>query len=807
MAFDDLLSGVEGMLARAGEGARQYTHFRPGDTWGTGMPSSRLALPEGLGEAVDISALPGDTAEVMSGLTKWHSVIGKAMEPALAPATMASVGFPAAALLGAGYAEPETTGFRMTEDMALTDPSATFATTSRVGRLLKHAAPGFEASGLPDMKGPWRKLAAEISGRASDKGAGFLATVGEFLVDSLPSFRLYRQESGDELAAVKATAMVASQIEFLDEWANFNFEGESASVVLREWHNLIRSGEGNADVAMDGVFKIAQALEWIQHPELVISPAVGLSYVNLDEDQAVTGLRVLQFPQRQVQDLTPDDVKARIAAADALHPSGLTEPLVDNVRFLLSEALGAPDEDPTEFFELWRRDGQPRDLNDVGHIAGVDFAPSIGQMRRAIEIVASESGNIAGQVVTPEEINGIVFEAAAKQGFITPGVMFDLLTGKGIPGLKSLRDVDAGTDFTRFRATPRQLRLTPEVPEARDAITVTLESASDGTFKVMSEDGSSAFRNRATGFLSHNGRQATVPVMPRRLKDAKVEFERQAAEGATGQFWELDISAEHPALSEGPQLMISMAASSTEEEARRAQQILAAIQRAGVTASSRALPSHMSARRNADGQVEVVPQRSHGVSFETVADLQAVAAAAADPESPLARVLDDQVDLRFYVNTEMDAPPGTVKQWETFVTDKNGRTGAVLTRDGHRHRTDQVFHYQLEGRANAGEAQPVQFTALQSVDETEPWAAGDTIYMVIPPHGEMRSPTFSHERELLTDDPNWVVSMTRQRNGNVAVGLPQDEDGGVSTMQAKLAHELLTSLGRSQITMGVASDE
>jgi len=806
MAFDDLLSGVEGLLVNAGEEARKFTHFRPGDTWGTGMPSSRLRLPDRRGAPIDISGLPPDTAEVVGGLTRWHSVLGKAMEPALAPATMAAVGFPAAALLGAGYAEPETSGFRLTEDTGLTDPSATFATTSRVGRMLSHAAPGFDEQGLPDNRGPWRKLANEIVGQATNKGAGFLEVAGNHLVENLPSFRLYRQESGDEQAAVKAAAMVASQIEFLDEWAGFDFEGDSAALVLREWHNLIRSGEGNADVAMDGILKVAQALEWVQHPELVIAPAVGLSYMNLDDDQAVVGLRVLQYPQVGAEELTPEDVAARLAAAEAIHPSGLIEPLVDNVRFLLEDAVGGPSEHPDEFFEMWRQDGTPRSLNDVGHIAGVDGAPSIAQMRRAIEIVASESGVIAGQQVTPEEINGIVFDVAAEHDFVTPGVMFDLITGSDIPSMENMLQADVGTDFTRYRSRPGQLTLQPTVPDPGKAITVTVEAASDGTFKVMSEDGSSTFRNRAVGFLTHNGRQATVPVQPRRVEDTKVEFSRLSAEGAVGQLWELDVTASHPAFGEGPQLMVSMPSSSDEQGNEHAQRILAAIEREGGTVRSRALPGHLASRPGPEGEIVEVPQRTHAVSFDTVADLHRVAAAAANAQSRLAAVLDENVDLRFYVNTPMDAPPGTVQRWETFTADKWGRLSAVQSIDGERHRTDQIPHYELEGRAMGGESQPMAPTALQSIDGSMPWEDGDTIYMVVPPYGEQRSPTFSHLREDIQDDPSWVVTMVRQANGNIAVRLPPDEDGMVSTMQAKQAHELLSALGRRQISMGV-SDE
>lgn len=807
MAFDDLLAGVEGLVAKAGDSARNYLSFAGDHAFGTGMPASRLTPPDELQTMADLSMLPSDTGEAFGRFDRWHSALGHAVRPAVAGAAMAAVGFPAAALLGAGYDDSGMgTSLRMTDDVPLARPEGTFATTTDVGRFLKLATPGLNDLGLPDSKSTWKGLAKQVSPEANDLGAGFLEVTARHLAQELPTLRQYTRESGDPMAPAKAMAMLLAQLDFAENWDRFSFEGESAGPALAEWRKMVTTGRGTEAIAIDAITKVAKAVEWVQHPELYVAPAAGLAYINMDEDEPAVGLRVLQWQAKAYDELTPQEIAGRVNAASALHPSGLVEMLVDNVRDLLHEAMGSPLGDPAEFIAEWRaQGGAPLDEKDNGHVTGLPGAPSLLQARKALETVAAEAGRVQDQPVTPAEINAIIRDVAGDRPF--PGPLFDLITGKGIPALGQIATLDLDTDLTRYRSRPRDLRMSPEVGDPGQSLEVMIEGAADGSFKVMSEDGSSAFRNRAVGFLPHNGRHATVPVRPRGVVDAKASFAGAVGAGTPGDLWELDVTEKHPAFAEGPKLMVSYPSAASAEAARTIARVTRALQAAGMTATTESLPPHMGTERDDEAGLRQTPMRSEVLSLATVSDLHRIAADAQDPESAIGKLMSEvAMQVRFYVNTAMDAPPGTVRQWETFATDERGRLTATLTADGAAHRTDQVPHWRLPDHAIGSEAAPPNRGVLSARDGSgEPWSEGPTVWVRVPAHGSGEVAEFSHSREDFEGEE--VVEVHRRPNGNVSIRLPADEDGTVESVTAKAAHEIMSLFGRSNLSLGVQSDE
>lgn len=792
MPYDDLLDGVESLIEEAPPEAREHLNFREADNYGTGMASKSLNGPATLSPLAD--GLPPDTAEVFAGFQKWHKAFGNAVNTAAGPAAMAAVGFPAAGLLGQGSAKEEefgTLNLQMNDDSGLDNPEDTFGTTSKVNRLLN---PDFSED-VDGVRG-WDKLAVELGG--GRQSAGFLQAVGNHLVQALPSLRQYAQISGDANANLKAVSMLAAQMEFADEWPTFNFEGGSAAIVLKEWHKLVTTGSGNADVAVDGITKIAKAAEWIQHPELLISPTVALSYMNLDESQATVGLRIAQWQERSIESLSEDDIASRLRAVESMHPSGLMEPLVDNVRKLMTRALGGPEEDLELWIERWRERGKPLALNNVGHVAGApQGAPSTTQMKLAVETVARETGRVRDVPVTPEEINSIIREEFETTGTPLGGQMEEILTGRGVPTLESLHNIDQDTDFRRFRARSRTIRLNADPKQAVDSTAVTVEAASDGSYKVMSDDGASAFRNRAVGFLNHNGRQATVPVRPRASTDAKTEFTHSISEGQPGAYFDLDIVEIHPAFGEKPQLMISTQSSGGEQLRN---QVVSGLRALGVASEAEALPPHLRTVRDEDGNLSEIAYQADVFTFDRVADLMDISTKVQG--TPMGSLVNDDVALlQFYVNTDMDQPPGTVKQWETFVRDQHGRTTVSDTRKGLGSRTDQIPHFRLADQVEDGPG-VMSVNAVERMDG-ELWSAGETVHLYVPVYGASQVPVTSHDPDDLAQFPqDQVVTATRKPNGNVVIGLPKGDDGKVETMLAKMSHEIFKNLGRSQISLG-----
>lgn len=799
MSNDDMLAVIEELVDAGSPESRAHLNYSQGDNFGTGLPGLRVPAPKTF--VPNVGQLPPDTAEGFSGFQKWHNAFGDSINSAIGPAAMAAVGMPAAGLLGTG-ARAERPPFHSAifrqedDDEPLANPQDTFGLTSNVGRHLKM---NFDA----DMHGSlgWQKLADNYGG--DSMSAGFLAAFGEHITQALPSYRQYASNSGDPNAQLKATAFIVSQIEFADEWPDFDFEGETGPLVMKEWHSLLTTGRGNADVAVDGVTKFLRAVEWVQHPELLISPVVALSYANLDDDQAAVGVKVAQWQKRDIAELSDGQITARMKAIQTMHPSGLMEPLVDNVRTLMTAATGGREADLEFAIEKWRDEkGTPKELDEVSHVAGLKgrILPSTSQMRLALQTVAREVGRVNNTPVTPEEINALTADSFAQMNHDLEGSFEQAISGESVPNLSTLIGVDTGTDFRRYKDRLRNIRMEVNAKPPKEALAVTVEAAADGTFKVMSEDGSSAFRNRAVGSIRHNGRLATVPVRPRMSSNVQQEFD---SHDLTGSFFSKDVMQDHPAFGEGAQMMVTLK-TERDPESDLFETVVSGLGRAGITATPRTLPAHQGVVRNGD-QLDRRSQQGRVFDFAVVADMHRAAEAllASDTLSPM--VDGGELQVRFYTNTEMDRPPGTVKQWETFSRDDQGNMAVIDTEDGFASRTDQVPHYRFPTQQSKQEPE-ASTQALRLMDGEQPWGAGETLFIHVPELDSGEVPTASHaEEDIAHLDQSLIVAATRKSNGNVVVSLPA-EDGKVETMLAKLSHELMRNLGRKQVSMGVRDE-
>jgi len=783
MAYEDLVNEVSGLVQQGPPEALQRLSHRRADNYGSGMSAVRNKPPGTL-----VPNLNADPRGVYGGFARWHKAFGNAVNAAAGPAAMAAVGFPASGLLGTGQPPPETTfgdvNLQMDDNESLAAPSDTFGMMSGTERLLK-------IDYSHDITGPrgYLDLAEKLGGNR--KASGFLQVMGQHLTQALPSVRMYATKTQDPAAALKAVAMLAAQVEFADEWSTFTFEGRTAPIVLREWHRLVTTGEGNDSVAVDGVMKFARALEWVQHPELLISPTVALSYMNLDDSEATVGLKVAQWPQRKMSELTEQQITNRMTAVSDMHPSGLIEPLVDNVRELMTRAMGNSREDVGYWIRKWRERSSGLPVKDSSHVSGIrGVSTVIPQMVKALEAVARETGQVDDVVVTAEEVNAITKEALDDLGGDLPGEFYDIITGASVPNLETLARIDQGTDFRRYRAKRRNIRMETNPDPATESLGVIVEAATDGTYKVLSEDGAQAFRNRAVGFISHNGRQATVPVSPHMEVDVETAFDAGVAEGARGAFFALDVTEDHPAFGEGPQVMVSVPAESADIALH---QITSRMRAFGMRGEGREMTTH---RRTVeqDGKVEAIAHRAMVFDLNQAADLSRL---VQDLE---ANPLGESALVQLYANTDMDQPPGTVKQWETFATDDRGRMSVVDSSEGFASRTDQVPHYRLKSQAIKGESR--SGLPVRSLDGVAPWDDGDVVHMHVPAYGSGGIPVASHNPDDLQGfDQSLVVTATRKPNGNIVIGAPT-EDGRVETMLVKLAHEVVRNLGRKSITIG-----
>jgi hypothetical protein len=779
--LDDLLAGVEKLVHEGDEKSLAHLNFDPQRNFGTGLPASRL-VPSG-DLTFNNPQLPPDTGEGLSQFSKWHRAFGKALNPAAGPAAMAAIGAPVAGFLGRGApAGPQTENvWNTVEEHPLANPQDTFGTTSRVDRFLRMDL-------NEDMSGTkgYAKLAKDLHGNEST--VRYLRGLGEKMLTDLPSWRQYARHAQDPHAGAKAVAMLVSQVEFADEATGFEFIGQSAPKILKEWHRVATGGNGNEDLATFGLMQFARAVEWVQHPELLVSPSMALSYMSFDDEMPVVGMRVAQWQGKDVEELTDADVKNRVAALENLHPSGVVESLVDNVRQLVEVAMGGPYESLEEHIGKFRMQGSPLDLKEVGHVAGLNRpAPSTKQMRAAIGSVAREAGRIDDQMVTPEEINALAKAGADEYGTPLAGLFVDLITGEGLPGLDSFANIDASTDVTLYRDRPRNIRMEATSPRKKSDLTVTVESASDGSFKVMSEDGT-AFRNRAVGFIRHSGRQATVPRKPSPVMDVNLEFN---ANDNAGAYFPVQPQ-EQPAFSEGPQVMLSFGTDSAPD------QIIASLEGQGLSVGRSSLPPH-SAKVRVDGEVLKRPERSEVFSYETVADLHLAVESASEDEDIAQLLSSGAAVMQVYVNTSMDAPPGMVEQWEQFTNDERGRMASAVSTDGLGSRTDMVPHWRLPTQVESS-VHPTGSGFVQSLDDAEPWSEGDTIYIHMPAYDEGPVPSFSHDPEAMGADESRWVTATRRSNGNVVVGVPASE-GKVEVMLAKQAHELMRNLGRNSVSV------
>lgn len=209
-----------------------------------------------------------------------------------------------------------------------------------------------------------------------DRTRAYTESFGRRLLEEVPA---HTQSSQLHMLPEQAPLAAAAYEMARWQWAidhkigNSNLlQGSGAKRAVALWERF-RAGEElspeNTQKLMDAQVRFADAVQWIEHPELAIHPLVGVNRITMDDAGNVdVGLKVLNFDAKGWDRVTPKDLNDRFSAMFALNPGAL----VDYMRANITEFFqGFVQPDVVEKFRNWYPAAK-RDITKVANATGVD---------------------------------------------------------------------------------------------------------------------------------------------------------------------------------------------------------------------------------------------------------------------------------------------------------------------------------------------------------------------------------------------------------------------------------------------------
>lgn len=128
-------------------------------------------------------------------------------------------------------------------------------------------------------------------------------------------------------------------------------KGNKLKLAGKAWDKLRAGGTltpEETSLLSDSMVGFSNAVWWVDHPELAMSPLVGIKGINLDDGDSVVDLNYLQFEGMPLDRMSAKEINNRVSQVFQTHPTSMVEPMANMVKNFYRTEVGP------EGFAKWR---------------------------------------------------------------------------------------------------------------------------------------------------------------------------------------------------------------------------------------------------------------------------------------------------------------------------------------------------------------------------------------------------------------------------------------------------------------------